>query len=205
MGKVIMSGIVPQLEAPNGLPSGYTKLEYIESTGTQYVDTGVKMTNRSTVDLKLMLTSASYTGLVFGSRTSATAKNFVWAQVDTKLQVDYRNYSENRFQQAINTNVTTIHVDPTSCIINGTECAISGSDAFEADTNAYIFNASGSNFTTVLGKFKLYSCRIYDGNTLVRDFIPCIDPNGNIGLYDLVNKKFYGNAGSGVFVGSEVA
>lgn len=188
-----------------GLPNGYTELEYIEGTGTQWIDTSVKLSNLSAVDLKIKFTTASYTGLVFGSRTSATSKNFAWAQVGTKFQIDYRNYSENRFQQEIDTNGTTIHLDPTSCVINGTEYTISGSDVFEADTTAYIFNASGSNFTTVLGKFKLYSCKIYDNGTKVRDFIPCINPSGEVGLYDTVNKKFYGNKGTGVFVGSEVA
>ena len=193
----------PPVPSASRLPEGYMELSWIEGTGTQYVDTGVKMTNRSTVDLKLTFTSASYTGLVFGSRTSATAKNFAWAQVGTKFQIDYRNYSENRFQQEIDTNGTIIHVDPTSCIINGTEYAISGSDAFEADTNAYIFNASGSNFTTVLGKFKLYSCRISDSDTLVRNFIPCINPSGDVGLFDVVNDVFYHNAGSGAFTAGE--
>ena len=32
--------VVPTFAAAN-LPSGYTELEYIESTGTQYIDTGV--------------------------------------------------------------------------------------------------------------------------------------------------------------------
>ena len=51
----------------------------------------------------------------------------------------------------------------------------------------------------------LYSCQIYDNGTLVRDFVPCINGSGEVGLYDLVGKQFYGNAGTGVFTGSEVA
>lgn len=51
----------------------------------------------------------------------------------------------------------------------------------------------------------IYSCQIYDNGTLVRDYVPCINPSGEVGLYDLVGGKFYGNAGSGVFVtGPEV-
>lgn len=46
---------------------------------------------------------------------------------------------------------------------------------------------------------KLYSCQIYDGDTLVRDFISCINPDGEAGLYDCVNSVFYASAGSGAF------
>lgn len=52
---------------------------------------------------------------------------------------------------------------------------------------------------------KLYSAKIYDGNTLVRNFIPCKNPDGVIGMWDDVNSVFYGNAGTGSFAaGAEV-
>ena len=52
----------------------------------------------------------------------------------------------------------------------------------------------------------LYYCQIYNGNTIVRNYIPCINPDGEIGLYDLANSKFYTNAGTGVFTaGPEIA
>lgn len=52
---------------------------------------------------------------------------------------------------------------------------------------------------------KLYACQIYDNGTLVRDFYPCTNESGAVGLYDLVGKQFYSNAGTGAFVaGAEV-
>ena len=59
---------------------------------------------------------------------------------------------------------------------------------------------------------KLYTFKMYNKNNLVRDFIPCYstttvtDVNGNvqqsgtIGLYDMVQGKFYTNAASGTFL-----
>ena len=56
-----------------------------------------------------------------------------------------------------------------------------------------------------------YKCQIYDGDTKVRDFIPCYCtttvtdttnkqcPAGTRGLYDLVTGKFYTNQGTGNF------
>lgn len=47
---------------------------------------------------------------------------------------------------------------------------------------------------------RLYSFKIYDGNTLIRDFVPAIrNTDYEVGLYDKVNNLFYANSGKGVF------
>ena len=54
-------------------------------------------------------------------------------------------------------------------------------------------------------QIKIYSAKIYQNGSLVRDFIPCKNAAGIIGLWDDVNSVFYQNAGSGVFTaGPEV-
>ena len=51
---------------------------------------------------------------------------------------------------------------------------------------------------------KLCCAKFYDDkNVLVRDFTPCKNPSGEVGLYDYVTKQFYGNAGSGTFIPGE--
>ena len=40
---------------------------------------------------------------------------------------------------------------------------------------------------------------IWESDTRVRDFIPCKNPSGAVGLYDTVNGTFYGNSGTGTF------
>lgn len=47
---------------------------------------------------------------------------------------------------------------------------------------------------------KLFSCQMYDGSTLVRDFVPCYTTaNTEIWLYDIVNNTFYTNQWGGTF------
>ena len=43
------ASVEPVLKGDSRLPSGYTELEYIESSGTQYVDTGVVPNNKGGV------------------------------------------------------------------------------------------------------------------------------------------------------------
>ena len=46
---------------------------------------------------------------------------------------------------------------------------------------------------------RLYYCKIYNGDTLVRDFVPVIDGSNIACLYDKVEKKCYYNVGTGTF------
>ena len=48
---------------------------------------------------------------------------------------------------------------------------------------------------------RLYSCQIYDNDTLIRDYVPCMDNNGVYGLYDKVNGVFYTSATDSGFTG----
>lgn len=185
-----------------GLPDGYTQVEYIESSGTQYIDTGAVLTNLSGVEMKLQLTSNSITANVFGSRTSATENNFCWMQVSEKLQIDYRNYSNNRFAYSAGTNVLTVSLRPPKCTVNTSAYTISGTDSFTAPAGAYIFHTSGSPSSPYYGQFKLFYCQIYDNGILIRDFVPCKNASGAFGLYDRASGQFYGNAGTGAFTGA---
>ncbi len=62
-------------------------------------------------------------------------------------------------------------------------------------TNALILG-NGSN-----DRFRTYYLKFYDGDTLVKDFIPWTDMNGNYGLYDKVSLSVY-NVASDTLTGS---
>ena len=73
----------------------------------------------------------------------------------------------------------------------------------QATLNLYLFavnNFGSANFNITA---KLYSCQIYDSETLVRNFIPCINPEGMVGLFDAVGFAFYGNLGTGSFTAGQ--
>lgn len=194
-------------EIPQRLPNEYQEVEYIESSGTQYINTGLRLKQTHSVEMAIQnLTNAS--AKIFGSRTSATSNNFsiLTGLVGGTLSLvtDFHNYSNNRLSVDITNNLNdkyTIKVNNSKMSINDTEKAITTYSTFTTPSNAYIFNASGTYPAGyVNASTKLYYCKIWNGTTLVRDYVPCYRKNdGVIGLYDLANNVFYTNSGSDTF------
>lgn len=51
-----------------------------------------------------------------------------------------------------------------------------------------------------MAKLKIYSCKIWNDNTLARNFVPALDRKGIPCLYDTIEEKFYYNQGEGEFL-----
>ena len=64
-----------------------------------------------------------------------------------------------------------------------------------------LFGYFTSGKSPVKNSSKIYSAKLYDNGTLVRDFIPVRrHSDGAIGMYDKVTDTFFGNAGTGTFI-----
>ena len=206
MGNVFFGGGKVGMKAPfvSRLPEGYTELTYIESSGTQHIDSEFKP-NQNT---KLILTAA-YLGAVgsniAGVRNTAsdTTNRFglITFSSTSKIGAFFRNSSI----QAIGCDnaVHTFELSKSGLVVDGTSYGSANSGTFTCTYSFVLFgwnNGSGGVSATAS---RVYACQIYDGDTLVRDFVPCISDADGIGLFDLVEGKFYGNAGTGAFLGGE--
>ena len=185
------------------LPSGYVKLEYIESTGTQYIDTGVRVMPENYQQLKMSVTcekigkgSGASDWLVDGSNI---------ANAYFYMGVYNGKYYYGCGTTDHDTGITAVPGKQTSTIdIPSAKFTVSDSADVSISTEAVTTSASlylfGFNYNPVrCYAEKIYSCQIYIGATLVRDFVPCKNSSRVVGLYDNVGGKFYQNAGSGVF------
>lgn len=196
------------------LPSGYTKLEYIESTGTQYIDTGVSAPAGMRVKCQAEFTSLrSGLNMLFGSHDAADPY--------------YRNYLAAN--SAGNWELGAYGVAPFGTITTGRKynidvCTISGDILAKIDgMSYYIGDIAPSTKRSSLSVYlfalhyaggllwasaKLYGAKIYlnaSGDNPIRDFIPCKNASGVVGMWDDANGQFYTNAGTGAFTaGPEV-
>lgn len=200
------------------LPNEYQEVEYIESTGTQYIDTGVAPTNKTNIKLDIEFISGESNSWIplIAERTRLTnsyqAMLGIWINSNTKEIA--LNYADTDTAGITGTNGSGRHVysnTKNKFYLDNTLIKTLSTSSFTSTLNLYVFalnelNDGSTNIETRNCTAKLYELKIYDDNILIRDFIPCYRKLDNeIGLYDLVNNQFYTNQGTGVFLmGTEV-
>ena len=178
------------------LPEGYTALEYIQSSGTQYIDTGRKLTQDSdiTIDFKLINNNKSVG--ILGSRESAAKNNLAMFRDGDLFIGDFSEYPKYRFKTNSSFNRTKIRMNKTGVLVNGVlNTSWSNVANFETPTNGLIFDVGNNNWTGNKAVMQLYSYT--DGNA--QKLVPCLDTEGVPCMFDLVSQKPFYNAGTGSF------
>lgn len=185
------------------IPDIGTPIEYIQSNGTQYINSGFipKATTRTIMKVEPM--SWSTWSAFFGTRnaTSPTATQAYIAAIPaaTLYRSDYFGSSLTAETPTV-MQITNIDKNKNICSFNNIMITNTSSTA-NATTNMFLLALNDVGIAKYFLSAKLYSCKIYDGDTLVRDFIPIKTTVNTYGLWDKVNKVFYKNAGTGTFTG----
>lgn len=180
-----------------------TPIEYIQSSGTQYIDSNFipKATTRTIMKAEPMAWSAW--SAFFGTRntSSPTASQAYIAAIPaaTLYRSDYFGSSLTAETPTV-MQITDIDKNKNICSFNNIMIT-NTSSTVNATTNMFLLALNDVGTAKYFLSAKLYSCQIYDGNTLVRDFIPIKTTTNIYGLWDKVNKVFYPNAGTGAFTG----
>ena len=168
-------------------PSGYDRLSYIQSTGTQYIDTGVSLG----------------TSMVFNVVVSDVVDNaYVITQGNYGLRYLWGTFvnfvSGKRFRGTISTQAGVVNrVKGSNEYIN-----IDGVQGTQESDND---NPSGNIMISKSGGCKIYECRLYNNDAPVRCYIPVKRQSDNmLGLYDTINNVLYTNAGTDTFIAGPV-
>lgn len=203
---------VPHQEPqPSGrLPEGYTELAWIEGTGTQYIDTGFNPTTETRLVMEISDLVRGSSNVLFGSRnpnspTSAYMFGAVLTSSSTNaLRSDYFG-SNVTITPADLTIKTTIDKNENLFSAFGITAENTELSGKQCPDPLFLFCYNNEGSAGYYAKYKLYSCKIYNNGVLIRDFVPCTNPTGTAGLYDLIGNQFYSNAGAGEFAaGPEV-
>lgn len=165
------------------IPSGLVELEYIESTGTQYIETGISAKNitKAVIDFQYITVDSSRENQMMS----------VWVDASNHMQcgltgTTFLTGRGTTFSQTSNMTARTI----------GTSVPIGNPDML---IPLFAQRASAVDRWSIA---KLYSCKMYNNDTLVRDFVPVKRISDNVyGLWDKVNEVLYENAGTGAFIG----
>lgn len=191
----------------------FIRCEYIENTPTAYIDTLIKGSDKISIQLKYVFkknSNSTVSGFIFGSRI---------ANNDRQYGIINSYVSQFRFG---NTTSSTAYITDTDILVtldnteNHYELKILDSsnnllhtltttnNSFSNNLNLYIFGINNNGSLIAFSDTtKLYSCKIYDGETIVRDFIPMYQiSTDTYGLWDRVENKFYTSPNGVKFKGS---
>ena len=206
----------PLIASAVDMPDGYTHLGWIESdtTNKQWIDTEYVPSSKTIIRAQFMLRTRSENwAVLFGACNVSD---------NTSNGVLFRYYNSNQSLQGMfgtsdyNTGYISCPVDQDYDVELKSESVRIGSETKSITTNTenidkftrsiYIFCGNNVGSAWRHQPIRLYSMRIYEsdgeGESLVRDFLPCIDTNGKYGLWDTVGGEFYGNkASNGDFTG----
>lgn len=183
-----------------GLPSGYTQLEYIQSSGAQYIDTGFKPNQNTVVRADIAHDLSSRTCWIFGARNGTNVGAFGFLTYKGVYRADYGTATTNL--SGTPTGRFTIEMNKNSVKIDGAVIATAAVQSFSTNYPIYLFANNNAGVSAGFSTTKIYGCEIYNGDVLMLEFIPCRRNSDNaLGMYDTVHGTFYQNAGSGAFIG----
>ena len=167
------------------LPSGYTEVEYIEATGTQYVFVDLPDT-KTTIECTFQMTAAaSANEAVYGSN------EFFFFRRNTGGYRAATSVGYYDFAADSSNGVHTIFQVPTGAILTySTSPAIGTMAAGNPTTYLALFGYSSGTGVSFLAKARIYSFRQWSGTTLTRDFVPAKNSSDAAGFYDLVSGIF---------------
>ena len=160
----------------------YKTLDYIESAGNTYIDTGVPVDARMKFHVRFSNWEYQNDAGIFGS--SFWNNSLIYHDGTLRYCLPNKAYS-----YSCGENVTL------SGELTCTENGCFGDFEMEEVKDA---NAGGLNITLFRGgrnmsKARVHSFKIWDSSgTMVRNFIPVMrKSDGEVGMYDLTNRKFY--------------
>lgn len=230
VSKTFFKSVVGSFIGGVSLPDGYIRLDYIETNvdSGSWIDTGV---NTYTYNDKVL--KYNFKGMATGYRVSG-GNNYLWGCLDSSKRSGnvalkgttaagaslYIGGSSNEARHcSLNPTANTpfeVYVEANSNDdssvkgnINGTVFGTTtwGMVASQMPNNTiYLGHCNG----TTTGSSKGFKGRIYyfsigttDGE-FIREMIPCINPDGLVGMYDVIGQSFYNSISNAFTAGNAV-
>lgn len=195
------------------LPSEYRQVEYIECTGTQYIETNfVLEADNAEIEWTYMLTQTqSGDSMMFGCREGKSIR-LIYAEVYNGARWYCASGSavfENVLGQSYQNDAGRIlnkkyqaKMDDEYLSVNGFSASKTSTLTGQLTTPLCIFARKTKNTIDYINKgMRLYDLNIKEDGVLTANFIPCYrKSDGEIGLYDTIAKSFYSNTGTGELI-----
>ena len=188
------------------LASGYTMLEYIETTGTQYINTGIavnSMTNPiMAIDMQYTSTATSQqNGVAMSAQAvgtdrhfkigiSKSSSTFIIQAGGQNTHISFGAADTNRHTFVLNTANSTGAIDNEVRPLNIDDLSAYSYSIYLGRTNASDYVSSA----------KYYGFSLISNGVEIMHLVPARRINDSVvGMYDMVTGTFFTNAGTGTF------
>ena len=185
------------------IPNGYKPVEYIQSTGTQYIKTGYKPKGSAILNSRFKFNDTTVQQRVWGNGGTLFNQfyingsgGFSWA-----LQNNDGNWTPTGV--TADTSIHEVVLDGTNnrVMVDGRVTnSITQTHTNDSNYDIYLLqlNNSGSLYG-VYSKENMYYFTATENNVLVHYYVPCENDSSVVGMYDILTGTFLQNAGSGTF------
>lgn len=181
-----------------GVSTKYTRLDYIQSNGSQYLDTGITPSDDLEVEISFKPTSAVSEGAIFGSDWSTNGYFLMY--YNSKWRFHTRGYVFDSSTSIDVSGFTIIKTATSSITINGSKSTWTKGTTSDSSSNILLLYCNGAYSAKKYGYGQVAYMKMWKGGTLVRDYIPVLRSDGIAGLYDFVNDTFTASIGSSNFI-----
>ena len=195
-------------QAQSGLPDGFTAVDYLQSSGAQWIEMGIAPNQNTKAVLKIKINGANsyYGSSLIGSRTDINLNDQFFTYLDDSGggRLLFRMDGQPKAISWAGINMNKIYI----VTLSGTEMKAELEDGTAVFSKTFSVSDFTSTVTMALFKAKplntgfwgrIYSCKHYSGDELIQDFVPCLDTNGVPCMYDSVSQKPFYNKGTGSF------
>lgn len=192
-----------------------SEVEYIESTGTQYIDTGVIAKSPCAISCDFVWTALSDNALLIGAaNTSALSTKALYAigqYPRGKWFIRFGNVYSSVSNTGdirsgeMNSVIVVLEKNNVSRIIGGqTSVSLIGQAEQNVGLPFFLFAINRNGVDSFHSSARVYGLQMFSNGVLVRDMIPVRVTNDLGGvegaMYDRVTGELFRNAGSGSFI-----
>ena len=183
----------------SGKPLPYdAEVEYLESTGTQYIDTEIIATENTRVKATLMTLSTDNKNW-FGGQVLPVNNGFVFNSYSVdKLEYCFGSGGWVRVGVPnILGRIFTVDFGKDGLVIDGNTVSTPSYTTFAQQSAPIAICIRAGGTADINGR--LYALQIYQNGVLVRDFIPVRVVTVGY-MYDRVSGQLFGNSSTGAFI-----
>ena len=204
------SGVIGQL-----VPEDYQQVLYLQCDGSQYLISDYYPNGHTQIISQFYNNNSAQSPLryMYGVRnegdTASFSSSVIWYSLNNwrygtqALEVNTQNNNYDYYciqgytkSDTASSRLLIVDISSGTILKNGSYTV----EEFQSELPMYILSCNVKGSPSAGAQGNLYRMTIKENDVIVRDFIPCYrKSDSKPGLYDIVNKQFYTNAGSGEF------